>query len=50
MGIAPTGKPVVCRMATFDKVVGGKLVESEVIMDLASLLIQLGVMQPHKGS
>jgi len=49
MGIPPTGKKVVCRMATFDKVVDGKLVQSEVIMDVASLLVQLGVLQPPKG-
>jgi hypothetical protein len=35
-------------MATFDKVVDGKLVESEVFMDVASLLIQPGAMLPLK--
>ena len=46
MGIKPTGKRVKVRMATFDRVVDGKIVSSEVFMDTASLLIQLGVMQP----
>ena len=49
MGIAATGKRVTVRMATFDKVVGGQLVESEVLMDISSLLQQIGVMPPPKG-
>jgi hypothetical protein len=49
MGIPPTGKRVVVRMATFDRVIGGKIVSSEVIMDMAGLLIQLGVMEPPTG-
>jgi predicted ester cyclase len=49
MGIPPTGKSVVVRMATFDRVVDGKIVSSEVIMDTAGLLIQLGVMEPPTG-
>ena len=43
MGIKPTGKRVSVRMATFDRVVDGKIVSSEVFMDTASLLRQLGV-------
>jgi putative methionine-R-sulfoxide reductase with GAF domain len=46
MGIPATGKHVCVRMATFDRVVDGKIVSSEVIMDVAGLLIQLGVMPP----
>jgi predicted ester cyclase len=49
MGIPPTGKHVVCRMATFDRIIDGKIVSSEVFMDTAGLLIQLGVMPPPKG-
>jgi predicted ester cyclase len=46
MGVPATGKHVCVRMATFDRVVDGKMVSSEVIMDIAGLLIQLGVMPP----
>lgn len=46
MGIEPTGRRVAVRMATFDRVLGGKIVSSEVFMDTASLLRQLGVMPP----
>lgn len=49
MGIPPTGKHVVCRFAAFDRIIDGKIVSSEVFMDTAGLLIQLGVMQPPKG-
>lgn len=49
MGIPPTGKHVVVRFAFFDKVVDGKMVSGEILMDTASLLIQLGVMQPPTG-
>jgi predicted ester cyclase len=49
MGIAPTNKRVAVRMATFDRVVNGQIVSSEVIMDTASLLEQLGVIDPPKG-
>ena len=46
MGIQPTRKRVAVRMATFDRVLGGKIVSSDVFMDTASLLRQLGVMPP----
>lgn len=49
MGVPPTGKSVVGRFVAFDRIEGGKLVSSEVFMDLAGLLIQLGVMPPPKG-
>ena len=49
MGIPPTGKHVCVRMSAFDRIVDGKLVSSEVIMDIASLLVQLGVMPPPQG-
>jgi predicted ester cyclase len=48
IGIPPTGKSVVGRFAAFDRIVDGKLVSSEVFLDVASLLIQLGVMEPPK--
>src|SRR5947207_9872889 len=49
MGIPPTGKRVSVRFAAFNKIVNGKIVESEVFMDAAGLLVQLGVMPPPKG-
>lgn len=49
MGIAPTNKRVTVRMATFDKVANGQIVSSEVIMDTASLMEQLGVIDPPKS-
>ena len=49
MGIPPTGKDVCVRMTAFDKIENGKIRSSEVIVDVVSLLIQLGVMPPPKG-
>jgi predicted ester cyclase len=49
MGIPPTGKDVCVRMTAFDKIENGKLCSSEVIVDVAGLLVQLGVMPPPKG-
>jgi predicted ester cyclase len=49
MGIPATGKHVVIRFATFDRIVDGKMVSSEVFMDMVSLMVQLGVMEPPKG-
>jgi len=49
MGIPPTGKHVCVRFAAFNKIVDGKIVESEIFMDVAGLLVQLGVMPPPKG-
>lgn len=49
MGIPPTGKRVCVRFAAFNKIVDGKIVEAEVFMDVASLLVQLGVLPPPKG-
>jgi len=48
MGIPPTGKSVCVRCASFDRVINGKLVSGEVFMDMASLMVQLGVMPPPK--
>jgi len=48
MGIPPTGKSVVGRFIAFDRIEGDKVVSSEVFMDVAGLLIQLGVMPPPK--
>ena len=49
MGVPPTGKSVVGRFASFDRIEGGKVVSSEVFMDVAGILIQLGVMEPPKS-
>lgn len=49
MGIPPTGKRVCVRFASFNKIVNDKIVEAEVFMDVAGLLVQLGVMPPPKG-
>lgn len=49
MGIPPTGKKVCVRFASFDRIVDGKIVSGEVFMDVMSLLIQLGVMEPPKS-
>lgn len=49
MGIPPTGKHVVVRFAAFDRVINGKMVSGEIMQDTASLLVQLGVMEPPKG-
>jgi predicted ester cyclase len=49
MGIPPTGKSVVGRSASFDRIEGGKIVSSEVFFDVAGILVQLGAMQPPKS-
>ena len=49
MGVPATGKPIVGRFAAFDRIVDGKLVSSEVFMDVTSLLIQIGAMEPPKA-
>ena len=49
MGVPATGKSVVGRFAAFDRIVDGKLVSSEIFIDVTSLLIQIGAMEPPKG-
>ena len=49
LGVPPTGKSVVGRFVAFDRSEGDKVVSSEVFLDVAGLLIQLGVMPPPKG-
>ena len=49
MGVPATGKSIVGRFAAFDRIVDGKLVSSEIFMDVPSLLIQMGAMEPPKG-
>ena len=49
MGVPPTGKSIVGRFATFDRIVDGKLVSGEVFLDVTSLLIQMGAMEPPKA-
>jgi steroid delta-isomerase-like uncharacterized protein len=44
LGIPPTGKQVTVEAWTKDQYRDGKLVRSRIIMDIAGLLIQLGVM------
>ena len=48
MGVPPTGKSVVGRFAAFDRIVDGKIVSSEVFLDVTSILIQVGAMEPPK--
>jgi steroid delta-isomerase-like uncharacterized protein len=44
MGIAPTGRRVTVEAWTIDRYQNGKLTESRIIMDVAGLLGQLGVI------
>ncbi len=46
MGIAPTGKKVRVEYMDIWRVTDGKICENWVVMDIAGLLIQLGVMPP----
>ena len=48
MGVPATGKSIVGRFASFDRIVDGKLVSSEIFMDVTSLLVQMGAMEPPK--
>lgn len=50
MGIAPTGKKVHVEYMDIWRVADGKIVENWVVMDIAGLLIQLGVMPPPGSS
>ena len=49
LGVPPTGKSVVGRFVSFDRVVGDKIVSAEVLLDVAGLLVQLGAIPPPKG-
>jgi steroid delta-isomerase-like uncharacterized protein len=44
LGVPATGKQVTVTGMVFDRVVGGQLVESQILTDTLSLLTQLGVM------
>jgi steroid delta-isomerase-like uncharacterized protein len=46
MGIPPTGRSVTVEAWTIDRYRDGQLAESRIIMDVAGLLIQLGVLPP----
>lgn len=46
MGIQPTGRPVAVEAWTIDRYRDGKLVESRIIMDVAGMLGQLGLLPP----
>jgi len=48
MGIPATGKHLVGRMTVWDRVIGGQIVSSDVFVDMAHLMIQMGVMEPPK--
>jgi predicted ester cyclase len=48
MGVPPTGKRIVGRMTVWDCVMGGKVVSSDVFVDMAHLMVQMGVMEPPK--
>lgn len=44
LGVPPTGKRVTLTGMVFDRVVGGKMVESQLLMNTLSLLTQLGAI------
>ena len=46
MGIPPTGRTVAVEAWTIDRYRDGRLVESRIIMDVAGMLMQLGVILP----
>jgi steroid delta-isomerase-like uncharacterized protein len=47
MGIPATGRSVTVEAWTLDRYRDAQLVESRIIMDIAGLLTQLGVLPPH---
>jgi len=49
LDVPPTGKSIVGRFVAFDRIENNKLVSSEVFLDVAGILIQLGVLPPPKG-
>jgi steroid delta-isomerase-like uncharacterized protein len=49
MGIPPTGRSVTVEAWTLDRFRDGQLVESRIIMDVAGLLTQLGVIPAPAG-
>jgi len=50
MGIPPTGRRVAVEAWTIDRYRDGQLTESRIIMDVAGLLIQLGVIPAPTGA
>ena len=50
MGIPPTGRRVSVEAWTIDRYRDGRLTESRIIMDVAGMLGQLGVIQTPDGS
>jgi predicted ester cyclase len=48
MGIAPTGKQISSSGLCIDRIVGGKVAEEFMIMDMFSIMQQLGVVPPPK--
>ena len=49
MGIPPTGRSVAVEAWTIDRYREGRLVESRIIMDVAGMLMQLGVIPAPAG-
>jgi predicted ester cyclase len=50
LGIPPTGRRVSVEAWTVDHYRGGQLIDSRIIMDIAGLLTQLGVLPAPAGS
>lgn len=46
LGVPPTGKHITVTGMVFDRVVDGKMVESQILMNTLSILAQLGVITP----
>jgi steroid delta-isomerase-like uncharacterized protein len=49
LGIPPTGRQVSVDAWTLDRFRDGKMTQSRIIMDVAGLLVQLGVLAPPAG-
>jgi steroid delta-isomerase-like uncharacterized protein len=49
LGIPPTGRQVSVEAWTLDRFRDGKMTQSRIIMDVAGLLVQLGVLAPPAG-
>ena len=49
LGIPPTGRQVSVEAWTLDRFRDGKMTQSRIIMDVAGLLVQLGVLAPAPG-
>jgi steroid delta-isomerase-like uncharacterized protein len=45
LGVPPTGRPIAVTGMVFDRVVGGRLVESQILMNTLGILAQLGAIE-----